>query len=122
MLIGVPKEIKNHEYRVGMTPASVNELVQLGHKVMVETQAGAGIGFSDQDYQAVGASIASNADEVFASAEMIVKVKEPQAAERGGGGEGNRQQLRRTFRAVNEEARRDETRRDAILVLRRARR
>jgi alanine dehydrogenase len=82
MLIGVPKEIKNHEYRVGMTPASVNELVQLGHKVMVETQAGAGIGFSDQDYQAVGASIASNADEVFASAEMIVKVKEPQAAER----------------------------------------
>ncbi|WP_427976719.1 alanine dehydrogenase [Agarivorans sp.] len=82
MLIGVPKEIKNHEYRVGMTPASVNELVQLGHKVMVETQAGAGIGFSDQDYQAVGASIASNADEVFASADMIVKVKEPQAAER----------------------------------------
>ncbi|WP_220720124.1 alanine dehydrogenase [Agarivorans litoreus] len=82
MLIGVPKEIKNHEYRVGMTPASVNELVQHGHQVIVETQAGAGIGFSDADYQAVGANISNTAAEVFAAAEMIVKVKEPQAVER----------------------------------------
>ncbi|WP_411992918.1 alanine dehydrogenase [Agarivorans sp. DSG3-1] len=82
MLIGVPKEIKNHEYRVGMTPASVNELVQHGHQVVVETHAGEGIGFSDADYQAVGANISSTAAEVFAAAEMIVKVKEPQAVER----------------------------------------
>ena len=57
MLIGVPKEIKNHEYRVGMVPASVRELVQNGHDVMVETNAGIGIGFSDQDYITAGASI-----------------------------------------------------------------
>ncbi|MBY0281109.1 MAG: alanine dehydrogenase [Alphaproteobacteria bacterium] len=81
MLIGVPKEIKNHEYRVGLIPASARELVQLGHKVVIQTMAGAGAGFSDEDYQKVGATIAATADEVFASAEMIIKVKEPQAAE-----------------------------------------
>lgn len=82
MLIGVPKEIKNHEYRVGMVPASVRELVQHGHSVVVETQAGAGIGFTDADYEAAGARVLGSADEVFAQAEMIVKVKEPQAVER----------------------------------------
>lgn len=82
MIIGVPKEIKNHEYRVGMTPASVYELCQHGHQLLVETQAGVGIGFSDQDYQEAGASIISSAAEVFAQADMIVKVKEPQAVER----------------------------------------
>ncbi|CRZ62676.1 alanine dehydrogenase [Vibrio cholerae] len=82
MIIGVPKEIKNHEYRVGMIPASVRELVSRGHQVYVETNAGSGIGFSDDDYIAVGASILPTAADVFAKAEMIVKVKEPQAIER----------------------------------------
>ncbi|MDA7746620.1 alanine dehydrogenase [Psychromonas sp.] len=82
MLIGVPKEIKNHEYRVGMVPASVRELVQHGHDVIIEKSAGLGIGFTDQDYIAVGASIADKAADIFAKAEMIVKVKEPQAIER----------------------------------------
>lgn len=82
MIIGVPKEIKNHEDRVGMIPASVRELVSHGHQVYVETNAGSGIGFSDDDYIAVGASILPTAADVFAKAEMIVKVKEPQAIER----------------------------------------
>ncbi|ABM05288.1 L-alanine dehydrogenase [Psychromonas ingrahamii 37] len=82
MIVGVPKEIKNHEYRVGMVPGSVRELTNHGHQVIVETNAGLGIGFSDQDYINVGASIQKNAAEVFASADMIVKVKEPQAVER----------------------------------------
>ena len=82
MLIGVPKEIKNHEYRVGMTPASVRELNDSGHLVMVETLAGNGIGSSDKDYIAAGAEIVNSAAEIYARAEMIVKVKEPQAAER----------------------------------------
>ncbi len=82
MRIGVPKEIKNHEYRVGMVPASVKELVLQGHQVMVETNAGAGIGFTDADYVAAGETVLATADEVFAKAEMIVKVKEPQAVER----------------------------------------
>lgn len=82
MLIGVPKEIKNHEYRVGMTPASVRELIDSGHLVMVETLAGNGIGSSDEDYIAAGAEIVNSASEIYARAEMIVKVKEPQAAER----------------------------------------
>ncbi len=82
MLIGVPKEIKNHEYRVGLTPSSVRELVLNGHKVVVETLAGSGIGMSDADYQKAGAGIVDTADEVFATADMIVKVKEPQAVER----------------------------------------
>ena len=81
MLVGVPKEIKNHEYRVGMTPAGVRELVRYGHEVLVETMAGAAIGMEDEDYQRVGAKIADNAEEVFAAADMIVKVKEPQPEE-----------------------------------------
>ena len=82
MLIGVPKEIKNHEYRVGLVPASVYELVHQGHRVIVETDAGMGIGFSDDDYLAMGAEIAQSAEQVFSQAELIVKVKEPLAAER----------------------------------------
>ncbi len=82
MLIGVPKEIKVHEYRVGMTPPNVRELIAHGHSVIIETNAGAGIGMSDADYEAVGASIAPDAEAVFEKADMIVKVKEPQAGER----------------------------------------
>ncbi|MCB2102965.1 MAG: alanine dehydrogenase [Rhodobacterales bacterium] len=82
MLIGVPKEIKNHEYRVGMTTASVREAVAHGHAVVVQTQAGSGIGNSDEDYVAAGAEVVDTAEEVFARADMIVKVKEPQAGER----------------------------------------
>ncbi len=81
MLIGVPKEIKNHEYRVGLTPASVRELVERGHSVLVETQGGAAIGFDDENYRAAGAQIATTAEEIFAQADMIVKVKEPQPHE-----------------------------------------
>jgi alanine dehydrogenase len=79
--IGVPKEIKVHEYRVGMTPAGVRELVQSGHTVIIEHAAGGGIGFSDEAYQAAGATIAPSAAEVFAAADLIVKVKEPQPKE-----------------------------------------
>ena len=82
MLIGVPKEIKNHEYRVGLTPESVAELIQAGQSIIVETNAGAGIGASDKDYQDLGAEIVSSAAEIFESADMIIKVKEPQAGER----------------------------------------
>ena len=82
MIIGVPKEIKNHEYRAGMTPASVNELSQRGHSVYVETQLGTGIGYSDDDYTKAGAQVLPKAEEVFAKAEMIIKVKEPLAQER----------------------------------------
>ncbi|GAB2904753.1 alanine dehydrogenase [Uliginosibacterium flavum] len=82
MLIGVPKEIKNHEYRVGLTPASVGELCAGGHSVLIETLAGAGIGASDEAYRTAGGVIVDTAAEVFARAELIVKVKEPQAAER----------------------------------------
>lgn len=82
MLIGVPREIKNHEYRVGLTPASVRELSASGHQILVEHDAGKGIGASDADYQSAGAAIAASAADVFAKAEMIVKVKEPQAVER----------------------------------------
>ena len=81
MIIGVPKEIKNHEYRVGLTPAAANEFVQHGHTVLVETQAGAGIGFTDEDYSLAGAAIIDSAEAIFAEAEMIVKVKEPQPNE-----------------------------------------
>ena len=82
MLIGVPKEIKNHEYRVGLTPTSVREAVANGHKVWVETDAGHGIGADDAEYTKAGATIIPTAAEVFAKADMIVKVKEPQAVER----------------------------------------
>ncbi|MCH8323462.1 MAG: alanine dehydrogenase, partial [Proteobacteria bacterium] len=81
MLIGIPKEIKNHEYRVGLTPASVRELTGRGHKVMVEKAAGLAIGLGDQDYLKAGASIARTPQEIFQKAGMIVKVKEPQASE-----------------------------------------
>src|SRR5438094_10165428 len=81
MRIGVPKEIKNHEYRVGLTPPSVAELVAAGHQVVVETGAGKGIDFEDQDYIEAGAAILPHADAVFEHAQMIVKVKEPQAVE-----------------------------------------
>lgn len=82
MRVGVPKEIKVHEYRVGLTPSSVREMVANGHTVLVQTDAGSGIGASDDDYRRAGAEIASAADDVFSRADMIVKVKEPQAIER----------------------------------------
>jgi alanine dehydrogenase len=82
MKIGVPKEIKNHEYRVGLVPSSVRELTHRGHEVFVQATAGAGIGMDDSRYQAAGATILPDAKAVFDAAEMIVKVKEPQAAER----------------------------------------
>ena len=81
MRVGVPKEIKVHEYRVGLTPASVAELTAAGHEVIVETKAGLGIDFEDQAYVDVGARIVGSAAEVFAQADMIVKVKEPQQSE-----------------------------------------
>jgi alanine dehydrogenase len=81
MKIGVPKEIKVHEYRVGLVPAGVHELVKAGHQVLVQSGAGAGIGFEDSDYQAAGAKIAAQAADVFGAAELIVKVKEPQLNE-----------------------------------------
>ncbi len=81
MRIGVPKEIKNHEYRVGMTPSSVKELTKHGHQIMVESKAGLGIGMTDKDYIKTGASISDSATEVFVKNEMIVKVKEPQPIE-----------------------------------------
>ena len=82
MLVGTPKEIKNHEYRVGLTPASVRELTDHGHSVLVEKSAGVGIGATDDNYRAAGATIVASARELFAQAEMIVKVKEPLATER----------------------------------------
>ncbi len=83
MLVGVPKEIKIHEYRVGLTPSSARELIHHGHRVVVEANAGGGIGFDDDAYRAVGAEVLGSAEEVFAAAEMIVKVKEPQTSEYG---------------------------------------
>jgi len=82
VLIGVPKEVKNHEYRVGLSPFSVREAAAHGHRVVVQSGAGEGIDASDEEYAEAGAEIAADAGEVFASAEMIVKVKEPQAEER----------------------------------------
>ena len=81
MRVGVPKEIKNHEYRVGLSPASAREFVAHGHPVMVQSGAGAAIGMSDERYVAAGATVVPTAEQVFAEAEMIVKVKEPQPAE-----------------------------------------
>jgi alanine dehydrogenase len=81
MRIGVPKEIKNHEYRVGMTPAAVREAVHHGHEVLVQSGAGAGIGCDDAAYAAAGAKVLPSAAAVFEAAQMIVKVKEPQPAE-----------------------------------------
>ena len=82
MHIGCPKEIKPQEFRVGMTPNAAQEAVNNGHSVTIETDAGTGAGFTDADYIAAGANIASTAAEIFAAADMIVKVKEPQAGER----------------------------------------
>ena len=82
MLIGSPKEIKNHEYRVGLTPESVKELVMQGHEVWIETEAGCGIDATDEQYVAAGAKIVDGPDPIFAECEMVVKVKEPQAVER----------------------------------------
>jgi alanine dehydrogenase len=81
MKIGIPKEIKNNEYRVGLAPTGVSELVSNGHHVFVQTNAGLGIGFSDQDYQNVGAEILISATDVFTQSDMIIKVKEPQQSE-----------------------------------------
>lgn len=82
MLVGVLREIKDNEYRVGLTPASVRELVHHGHKVLVESNAGAAIGLFDQDYRRAGAEVVASPEEVFARAELVVKVKEPQPKER----------------------------------------
>jgi alanine dehydrogenase len=81
MRIGVPKEIKVHEYRVGMTPAGVREFRSHGHEILIQTGAGSGIGLADDMYKAAGAEIVGSAEEVFARAEMVIKVKEPQPAE-----------------------------------------
>jgi alanine dehydrogenase len=81
MIVGVPKEIKNHEYRVGLTPAAVQEFVKCGHEVLVQTNAGTSIGFTDALYTNAGAIIIATPEEIFAKADMIVKVKEPQANE-----------------------------------------
>jgi len=82
MLIGVPKEVKVHEYRVGLIPGNVRELTAGGHEVIIESGAGSAIGMTDEHYQAAGARIVETAADVFANAEMVVKVKEPQAPER----------------------------------------
>jgi alanine dehydrogenase len=82
MLIGVPKEIKDNEYRVGVVPSTVRELTDRGHRVLVETRAGVGAGFADNNYQTAGAEIVPDGDTIFGRAELIVKVKEPLATER----------------------------------------
>lgn len=81
MIIGVPKEIKNHEYRIGLTPAAVREYVEHGHHVMIEQNGGASIGFTNEDYEIAGAEIVNDPKDIFARAEMIIKVKEPQPDE-----------------------------------------
>ncbi|AJW40891.1 alanine dehydrogenase [Rhodococcus sp. 06-418-5] len=81
MKIGIPREIKNHEYRVAITPAGVHELVSRGHEVIVETEAGAGSSFTDTDYKAAGAQILTDVDEVWETADLLLKVKEPIAEE-----------------------------------------
>ena len=81
MIVGIPKEIKNHEYRIGMTPAGVRELVNRGHQVLVETEGGVGVGFDNAGYEAVGAQIVASPADIFAGADMIIKVKEPQPNE-----------------------------------------
>jgi alanine dehydrogenase len=81
MILGVPKEIKDNEYRVSMVPAGVKSLADAGHTVLVQTGAGLGSGITDGEYLSAGATIAADAEEVFTRAEMVVKVKEPQPAE-----------------------------------------
>src|SRR3972149_10660285 len=82
MIVGVPKETKTHEYRVSMTPGGVDEFVRRGHRVLVESDAGVGSGITNDEYAAVGAQVVTSAKEIFAKADMIVKVKEPLAPER----------------------------------------
>ena len=82
MLVGVPKEIKDNEFRVGIVPSTVRELTDKGHNVIVEAGAGSGAGLPDADYKAAGAEMVGDADAVYGRAELIVKVKEPLAAER----------------------------------------
>lgn len=82
MRVGTPKEIKNHEYRVGLTPESVRELIEHGHEVQVERSAGMGIGATDEHYHEAGAYLVDSAEQLFAECDMVVKVKEPQAIER----------------------------------------
>ena len=82
MLVGVPKEIKNHEYRVGLLPAGVRELIHHGHQVLVESDAGHAIGFDNASYAAIGAEIVATPQEIFLRADLVVKVKEPQEVER----------------------------------------
>lgn len=81
MRVGIPREIKNHEYRVAITPAGVHELVDRGHEVLIETGAGVGSSFADTDFKAAGAQIVSDADQVWENADLVVKVKEPIAEE-----------------------------------------
>lgn len=81
MKIGVPTEVKSEEYRVGLTPMSTRELVERGHQVVVQSDAGAGIGFMDEEYEAAGVTIVKTAKAVYDFADMIVKVKEPQESE-----------------------------------------
>ena len=81
MIVGVPKEIKAQEHRVGLVPSSVREFVAHGHTVIVESGAGAGINYTDADYEASGAEISKSAKDIFAKADMIIKVKEPQPNE-----------------------------------------
>src|SRR5579864_7039972 len=83
MRVGVPREVKADEYRVGMMPVGAEALTRAGHEVVVETHAGLASGFSDEDYKAAGAKILPGAKEVFHAADMLVKVKEPQPAEIG---------------------------------------
>ena len=81
MLIGIPKEIKNHEYRIGMTPAGVRELIENGHEVIVQRDGGTSIGLTNDQYEAAGATLLDTPEEIFAAADMIIKVKEPQPNE-----------------------------------------
>ena len=83
MIVGIPKEIKNNEYRVSLTPAGAMELVRRGHTVYIQSGAGVDSGFADKEYQAVGAKLLPSIEEVYATAEMIIKVKEPIAPEYG---------------------------------------
>src|ERR1044072_5216604 len=95
MIIGLPREIKDNEYRVGLTPAGVRAFTDAGHDVRVEHDAGAGSGFEDSLYERAGATIVNSADEVWGTAEMIVKVKEPIAPEYPRMREGQRSEERR---------------------------
>ncbi|MDG1011290.1 MAG: alanine dehydrogenase [Luminiphilus sp.] len=81
MIVGIPREIKNHEYRIGMTPAGVRELINRGHQVLVETEGGASVGFDNASYEKVGAQIVASPGDIFAAADMVIKVKEPQPNE-----------------------------------------